>query len=156
MGIYTDYVCPKCRNTLQSLVPYKAKGIGKPFQVCHNCGSFVVMKELLNEWELLSDREKSEMRSRARWTGIQMGGMWGFVAGMILGSFTVSHPHMPRWLSDNWMGIGMLTALVMAIVGAILYTKVTKSALLEDIANSTERMRDIEYRKVLEILGLFH
>jgi len=56
-------------------VPKGAKGVGEPFKVCPKCNSYILLTDLFNEWELMTDEQKYNMKKRAVFTAVQLGGL---------------------------------------------------------------------------------
>ena len=150
MGIYKFYSCPKCRKSLESFVPQGSKGIGEPFLLCPNCGAYVIMKELCNEWELMSKKEKYGIKLRAAWTGIYMGGGGGLTLGALTGHF-----FLKEFINKSDLNAAVAIGLP-AIIFAIGYYSYLKKFIEKEIEKSNSRMQDPAYKAILKNLNLLN
>jgi len=142
------FFCPKCNKCLESLVPYGAKGVAEPFRICPRCNSYVLFADLFNEWELLTDKQKDDMRMRAIFTAVMLGGVPGG-----FGSFIGLGTLFPDFLEQSSTTI-LLTCLVFFVIGSRVSYFFVKKGLDDAIEKSKLRMSDITYRITLQKLGL--
>lgn len=148
MAIYSNYYCPKCRKSLEYLVPKGAKGVGEPFRICPNCNSYILLTDLFNEWALMTDNQKNNIKRRAVYTAVQMGGLLsGFGSFIALGQFS------PEFLSQSSATI-IFTCFFFFVVGSLVHYFFVKKGLDEEIDKSNKRMSDPKYRNTLQQLGL--
>lgn len=149
MGIYRSYSCPKCGKTLESFVPEGSRGVGEPFRQCPKCQAHVVVKELFNEWDLLTPAEQRGMRYRAVWTAVQLGGFGGIVVGMVSVYWFMETIGSRQSLVLGGLYVGALTLL-----GFSVHFHFVKRGLQDAILQSKERMRNPAYCAKLVALRL--
>lgn len=148
MAIYSNYYCPKCGKNMEYGIPKGAKGIGEPFRICPNCNSYILLTDLFNEWEIMTDKQKNEMKRRAVYTAVQLGGLLsGFGSFIALGQF------FPAFLKQSSITITS-SCVFFFIVGSLVHYHFVKRGLDKEIDKSNERMNNSEYRNTLQKLGL--
>lgn len=148
MAVYSNYYCPKCKKNLEFLVPRGAKGLGEPFRICPNCNSYILLTDLFNEWELMTDKQKNNMKRRAVYTAVQMGGL---LSGF--GSFIALSQFFPQFLEQSSTAI-ISTCVFFFIFGSLVHYFIVKRGLDDEIQKSKRRMSDPTYRNILQQLGL--
>ena len=148
MAIYSNYYCPKCKKNLEVLVPKGAKGVGEPFRMCPKCQSYVLMTDLFNEWELMTDRQKMKMKGRAVFTSVFLGGWLSAI-----GSFIAIGQFFPEFLNQGSATI-ICTCGSFFILGSLVVYFFVKRGLDDEIEKSKKRMSDPKYRNTLQQLGL--
>lgn len=129
--------CPKCKSGIDGGVD--TRGIGKPFKVCENCGTYVIDKDN-NEWALKTFNEKVLYILTVTWSAIFFGILFPFAAHVLSSQFSSglsNEAFLPIWL------FGILCCGVF-----LLYRH------KQDIIESNIRMQDPEYREILIKLGL--
>lgn len=106
------------------------------------------MEKLFNEWELMTDKEKKDMKRRAVYTAVQLGGLWGG-----FGSFIILGLTFPAFLNRSSTTI-ISTCAFFFILGATIHYFFVKRGLEEEIDKSNKRMMNQQYRSTLQQLGL--
>lgn len=150
MGVYRTYRCPKCSKALEDFVPDQSRGVGEPFRQCDRCQTYVIMKELFNEWDLLTPSEQKGMHYRAIWTAFQLGGLAGVVLGMIsVGWFMKTVSQQTPFVFALYVGGA-------AALGFYIHFYFVKRGLADAIRQSKQRMTDAAYRARLAELGLLN
>ena len=148
MAIYRNYYCPKCKKSLEFMVPKGAKGVGEPFQICPKCNSYVLLTDLYNEWELMTNEQKNDMKRRPVFTAVQIGGLLsGFGSLIALGLF------FPQFLKQS-SAIIVSTCVFFFILGSFVHYFFVKRELDDEIEKSKKRMSDPKYRYTFKQLGL--
>jgi DNA-directed RNA polymerase subunit RPC12/RpoP len=120
MPIYNLYKCPRCGKSLfQELEG--AKGVSSPLFGCGNCGAVIDVRQLCNEWELMTDDERTSMGWRVPWYAAQVGGSCGALpplafaswildtlgimgGGDLRGDWPTGVGHDGSWLGDRVLG----------------------------------------------------
>lgn len=131
--------CPKCKTTFDRGI--NSRGIGSPFKVCRICGTYVLDKDD-NEWELKSIDEKLGFFFILLWTAF----LYGLAGPLILTSlveFEIIHTQIGGGYYLYAWGACSILLFVW-----LLYK------LLCEIKESSNRMKDKEYRRVLNKLGI--
>jgi DNA-directed RNA polymerase subunit RPC12/RpoP len=154
MGIYNFYKCPRCGRNLFEFVPAGAKGVAAPIRDCAECGAIVDVRQLYNEWELMTDRERASMQRRVTWTAAQIGGLWGALPPLIFASWIFDKLGIVgesfEDLGPPWLG---MTAAGW-MIGFFIHRGILQRQLSEAIAGSETRMKDPQYRSKLKSAGL--
>jgi hypothetical protein len=130
------------------MVPKGAKGAGEPFRTCPKCNSYVLLTDLFNEWELMTNEQKNNMKRRAVFTAVQIGGLLsGFGSFIALGQF------FPQFLKQS-SAIIISTCVFFFVLGSFVHYFFVKRGLDDEIEKSKKRMSDPKYRYTLQQLGL--
>lgn len=124
--------CPHCNHTMSETYSI---GIGKPFAECSNCGKMVIDRDT-TEWELKNIFQKLFFLVTCLYTAIIVG-----VIPVLIYGFSVDNPSDTALLGI-WLGTSCCVALF------------SSRNLVEEINASKERMKDPDYRQVLQSVGL--
>jgi hypothetical protein len=148
MAIFEFHSCPKCRKSLESLIPKGSRGIDAPFRICPKCETHVIIKSIFNEWQLMNDEEKSNMKRLARRTAVIEGGTIGLLIALFGGQYIIGD----QMISDPFCSMMVIASSI--ILGTLIRFIFVKRGLDQSIEKSNMRMRNPIYRGKLKALGL--
>lgn len=146
MSVYEWYSCPKCGKGLESMVSKGSKGIGEPFRKCSKCGTYVIIKSLFNEWELMDYDEKQKIKWLVPKTALIIGGTIGYVIGLFGGYYIIG---------DKGVGTMLMIGLPCFAIGAFIHYFFVRKGLNKSIEESNMRMSNPIYREELRMLGFW-
>jgi ribosomal protein S27AE len=149
MGLYSFYSCPKCGKSLESLMPKGSKGLGEPFRQCPKCRANVIMSQVFNEWQLMTSKERKELKNIIQRQGVFYGGLWGALIG-----FT-GIGYLTNYFEGYGLTLVVLSAVIPGLMGWKLHSTYLKASLRKEIEDSNKRMSRPEYIRKLEELGLY-
>ena len=124
--------CPHCKNTTSGIWSI---GVGKPFVECRNCGKMFVDRDA-TEWELKNIFQKILFLVPLLYTSFLLG-----VAPILIYAVLVDYPSDTA-VKYIWMSSSFVAALFCGW------------HLVGDIKASKERMKDPDYRQILQSIGL--